>query len=94
MLIKDILRNIQLVMAARAKCDALQDVESRIPPPGYHPTPNTGPSATATGVHWELWTVSGCGVVKQFPTADWPDPSGGTMTQVVDEHPDSDPVAH
>lgn len=85
MLIKDTLRNIQLVGQGQRNCGVISAVDARVLPESYLPP---GPYRVGKGqVVYETWSTTLCGDVVKFLISFWPAPEGGTQFAVGYPYP-------
>lgn len=85
MLIKETLRNIQLVGQGQRNCGVISAVDARVLPESYLPT---GAYRVGKGkVVYETWSTTMCGDVVKFLISFWPAPDGGTLFAVGYPYP-------
>lgn len=81
-LIKDALRNVQLIAQAKFNCQSIEAVEAEVLPFGYQPPGGPHPEGDAKS-QYESWVVTMCGRKEKFLLATWQVPSTpGTMFRV------------
>jgi hypothetical protein len=68
-LIKNVLRNVQLIAKARMSCEVIESVEALVLPDDFSPE-GTGPEGDAKA-QYERWLVSLCGHKESFLVATW-----------------------
>lgn len=88
-LIKDTLRQIQLVGQAQTNCGVISAVEASILPKNYQPS-----KAYRVGtwsVIYETWSTMMCGNEIKFLISFWPAPDGGMMFAVGYPYPSDAP---
>ena len=73
-LIKDALRNVQLIARAKFSCESIEAVEAETLPEDYKPTGGPYPEGEAK-VQYESWLVTLCGKKEKFLLATWRIPS-------------------
>ena len=76
--IRDALRQVLMVAAAREGCPTIEAVEADVLPEGYEPPESYRIAAT----RYERWDVTMCGRVVPFLLGFWHPPEGGTMFQI------------
>ena len=84
-LIKDALRQIQLIGQARNDCGVISAVEASVHPQDYLPS-----EAHRVGegqVTYETWSTIMCDTEAKFLISFWEAPEGGTMFAVGYPHP-------
>ncbi len=90
--IKDVLKQIQLVGLAELNCGVVDSVEAEVLPPSYV-APATDNSAAPSKEIYEKWTVTMCGKMSPFLVGFWPALEGGTMFRVRHPFPvDAGPI--
>jgi len=81
-LIKDALRNVQLIAQAKFNCQSIEAVEAEVLPFDYKPTGGPHPEGEAKS-QYESWLVTMCGRKEKFLIATWQAPSTpGVMFRV------------
>jgi hypothetical protein len=88
-LIKDTLRQIQLVGQAQNNCGVVSAVEASILPKGFQPS-----KAYRVGdgsIIYETWSTTMCGKEIKFLISLWPAPNGGMMFAVGYPYPPDAP---
>jgi len=81
-LIKDALRNVQLLAQAKFACENIEAVEAEALPEDYKPPGGPYPEGEAK-TQYESWIVTLCGRKDQFLIATWhTPPNPGVMFRV------------
>ena len=88
-LIKDALRNVQLIAQGKFKCQSIEAVEAEVLPLDYKPPGGPYPEGEAKS-QYESWLVTMCGRKEKFLLATWQTPpSPGVMFRVEYPFPES-----
>jgi hypothetical protein len=72
-LIKDVLRNVQMIAKARMSCESIESVEATVLPDGFSPE-GARPEGEANA-QYERWQISLCGSKEDFLVATWRQPN-------------------
>ena len=88
-LIKDTLRQIQLVGQAQNNCGVISAVEASILPKNFQPS--KAYRVGAGSVIYEAWSTMMCGNEIKFLISFWPAPDGGMMFAVGYPYPSDAP---
>jgi len=88
-LIKDTLRQIQLVGQAQNNCGVISAVEANILPKNFQPS--KAYRVGAGSVTYETWSAMMCGNEIKFLISFWPSPDGGMMFAVGYPYPSDAP---
>jgi hypothetical protein len=88
-LIKDALRNVQLIAQAKFSCQSIEAVEAEVLPENYKPPGGPHPEGEAK-TQYENWLVTLCGRKERFLLAIWRvPPAAGVMFRVGFPFPES-----
>jgi hypothetical protein len=91
-LIRDALRNVQLVGQGRFECGVISEVEAAVLPASYK-LADMQRLAKGADVIYERWIVTLCGRKEPFLIGFWPAREGGVMFNVRHPYPDDAPQA-